>query len=930
MDSKDNSIDRKELGRLSHEKGYNFEDQVAELYRLQHYKVEHGRIFSGRQVDIFLERKLADLTIYRAIECKSGPVKAEDIDSFVAKLTLVKKEYPSALGTIVSGSTFTDAVTTHAHAVGIQLTLIRDLSAQLFDGQAYVRNLQREIASNERYNAELYIEPYVSQEVDAQPELAFEVIKEWLRDENLRQLTLLGDVGTGKSFLSKMVADRLADAFLKRPLDNPMPVLVDLRNADRQLSLEGLIITHFAKAGISDISFDVFQYALSRGSIVLILDGFDEMAARVTPQVTTRNFNELIRSIKGKAKVILTCRTHYFKSRTEEEEIILGQANNYESDTVKELYWDLISRKGYKIVYLHPFNEQQIESYVAKALPKTSRKALSKIHETYNLLELSHRPMLLNMIVQAIDKIGNEDINQATLYKLFTDVWIERDKWRDVISPGNKLSFLMELAKKLWQEDKSSTHYSDLSNYIKNELSGLATNDQEKLEIDNEIRTASFLTRDKEGNYGFAHKSYQEFFFARYLAKHFQSGNFECLYTKRLTPEIVNFLCCLFKVSTIETSLEEILLSDYKPYVSENALVLLYGVRKYLLLRSGVSGNLSIKMPEGINLEGAQFEQVVFEGIQIERANLRKTNFKEGILINANLSNSDLTGCNFAKASLKNANFLNADLTEGFFSEANLEKANLTNSKLVNTDFSNAFLNISNVQGLNPQNTIFSRAHLSNELVIFLNSINSVSSVKDGRQIQISEREQLWEKLNNLKPKVHKKYRKYCSEYGIDFEDIFSDLLTKIFNDGRRINEYNLLDEGVLTLYINQNFNNRVKDKIKANNRLLPIELLSEELEDGIVTYEQISLIDEMGIYQVNPENQYDISEHRILIKEIIKFIRDTMKPEYFAIFNLYFVEEYKVADISNRLGTTPEKIYAAIRYLRRTIRSNFSNQTNF
>lgn len=929
MAAKETSVDRKELGKLSHEKGYNFEDQVAELYSLQHYKVEHGRIFSGRQVDIFLERKLADLNIYRAIECKSGPVKAEDIDSFCAKLALVKKDYPAALGTIVSGSTFTDAVTSHAHAVGIQLTLFRDLAAQLFDGHAYVRNLQRELSSNDRYNKNLYIEPFVSQELDSKPELAFEVIEEWLQDANLRQLTLLGDVGTGKSFLSKMLASNLAEEFLKYPLDKPVPVLVDLRNADRQLSLEGLIITHFAKSGISDISFDIFQFALSKGRIVLILDGFDEMAARVTPQITTRNFNELIKSIKGNAKVILTCRTHYFKSRTEEEEVILGQSNKYESDSVKELYWDLISRKGYKIVYLHPFNEKQIENYVAKALPKTTRQALSKIYQTYNLLELSQRPMLLNMIVQAIDKIGDEDINQATLYQVFTDVWINRDKWRDVISPENKLRFLTELAQKLWQEGASSIHYSSLSDYIKNELSVLTNNEQEKLEIDNEIRTASFLTRDKDGNYGFAHKSYQEYFFARYLVKHFQDGNVGCLHTKKLTPEVISFLCCLFEPSTIEASLEEILLNEYKPYISENALILLYGIRKYQSLKTGITGKLTIKMPEGINLEEAQLEQVVLEGIQLVRASLKSANFKEAVLVDADLNHSSLHSSNFAKAILKNINLRNTDLTGCSFSEANLEKASLSNSKINNSNFSNAFLNIIDFEGITPENTNFTNAHLSIELANFLDALQSDRNDQTYGKNQLLIEKQLWDKIIKLRPTLIKICRRYGLGIEIDIEDILSDVVTKIFSNNRNINSLNKLDNFSLLNKLNTYLRTAFRDHIKSSSQLLPLELMDDEKTDDeyqIVTYDQISILDEIAKNPASPEYQYELQEKRALINEIENFIKETMKSEYYIIFNLYFIEEYKVGEISKQLKLPPENIYTIIQRLRQAVRSNFSN----
>jgi hypothetical protein len=143
--------DRSEKGRISYAKGYSFEEEVAELYRLLGYDVEHGRIFSGRQVDIFLAGRFGDLILHRAIECKAGAVRADDMDSFIAKLRLVRREFPSSQGTMVSPVSFTDAITTQAAQEGIQLTFLRDLMAQLFDGHGYAKAIIRECESSERY-----------------------------------------------------------------------------------------------------------------------------------------------------------------------------------------------------------------------------------------------------------------------------------------------------------------------------------------------------------------------------------------------------------------------------------------------------------------------------------------------------------------------------------------------------------------------------------------------------------------------------------------------------------------------------------------------------------------------------------------------------------------------------------------------------------
>jgi hypothetical protein len=212
-------------GGMNYAKGYSFEDRVAEVYRLLGYSVEHGRLFSGRQVDLFLDGTFGDVRLLRAIECKVGDVTVDDSDKFLLKLPLVRREYPIALGTIVGGRSFTDAVTTHAASAGVQLTYYQDLYTQLIEGTGYARNFLEDSSRNERYRPNLFIEPLFGFEPTGNSLPAFEVVERWLSDVSWNQFTLLGDVGTGKSFLARMVTQRLAIAFLADPSRSPLPLL---------------------------------------------------------------------------------------------------------------------------------------------------------------------------------------------------------------------------------------------------------------------------------------------------------------------------------------------------------------------------------------------------------------------------------------------------------------------------------------------------------------------------------------------------------------------------------------------------------------------------------------------------------------------------------------------------------------------------------
>ena len=771
---------RSERGLKSQETGQTFEKQVAELFRLLHYEVEPDRLFSGRQVDLFLTGRFGDLTLHRAIECKAGPVSADHIDSFLAKLRLVQKEYPSALGTIVSGASFTSAVKSQAHCEGVQLTLIRDLAASLFDGHAYVARLIRDCESHERYPLEQYVETFIGYDISGESHPSATLLNDWLADGEWNQLTLLGDVGTGKSFLSRILAHRLARAFLAKPQESPVPVLIDLREADRQFSLEGLVLTHLARCGLQRISFEAFQQALAQGNLVLILDGFDEMAARVTPNVTNRNFQELSRCIKGRAKVLLTCRTHYFKSRTEAEEVILGSRHDYGSETARDLYWELISRKGYRIAYLRPFEISQIEEYVHKAKPQAAKQALEKIRRTYNLIELSQRPMLLEMIVKSIDRLSAKEINPATLYSVYTDAWVHRDQWRDVLSADAKTSLLMALARSLWTEDKLKLHYNVLLEYVKIELANKIQNPHDLIEIDTEVRTATFLTRDQAGNYGFAHKSYMEFFLAKYIAAELDNGRTDCLRTRRCSPETVDFIGNLCDRDRCEQLLVSLLITEYKPLVSENALAILYGLRKarsvaVLEAMPDSAQFPRIDLPPGIRLSGAQLEEITLENADMTHADLSNANLGQAILCHANLSHATIHSALLTKADLRHVDLTHSSITDTTLMGANLEHANLSDSTVSRVDLTDTLLlncthhrcklsDLNLTRAILPE-TLFSLRH-------------QTSSFLRGKERETLDSATPWLHLYAcLRPLA----RRVQDVYNIDANDLIQDTLIQLF-----------------------------------------------------------------------------------------------------------------------------------------------------
>ena len=666
-----------------------FFDQAEALYRMMHYDVQRDREFGGRRVPLFLTGALGDATLHRVVDCLPLTATIGDLDRFVATLRQVRREVPAAMGTLVLGASLPPALASYAVAEGITLTTLEQLDAQLFDGRSYALQLRNKLQHDDHYRPAVYIEPLVTVGEGTERHPARELLEEWLGNPEWKQLTLLGDVGTGKTFLTHIFAQRLANAYLEAPLKHPLPLLVDLRHADREFSLEGLLATHFQHHGLPRMTFALFEHALAAGRIVLVLDGFDEMSTRVTPQVTARNFHELMKSVRGRAKVLLTCRTHYFLDRQNEQEVILGGPRGSSGDAAQLLYFDLISRAGFDVAYLCPFETSQIEDYVRQVRPRDSDAALSRIRKIYDLMELSRRPMLLEMIVRSLDRLEGDSINAAELYRVFTNVWIQRDERRDgPLSPERKHRLVTSLAFRLWTSGTDKMHHRELANHLAEQIGGADA--RTILEVDSEMRTASFLVRNPEGEYRFAHKSYAEFFVACHIAALLEQGDVRCLHVPpRIAKEHLAFVVDLVVApEPVEQLLAGQLTETYVPNRSENALLCLAALRR----ARAQSPRALVELPASMRLEGAQLAGVRLSNLAMRSAVLTGARLSVSDLRHCDLSASDLRGADCSNALMSGAILDQALCVDANFTEADLQGVSVLDTDMTRADLSNAIL----------------------------------------------------------------------------------------------------------------------------------------------------------------------------------------------------------------------------------------------
>jgi HEAT repeat protein/energy-coupling factor transporter ATP-binding protein EcfA2 len=503
--------------------GKGFERQVASLFRLLGFSVEIDVLIGGRQVDLRIDSRSGPLSRTYIVECKnqSNPVTTAQYDSFRGRLMAAKSAIsPKVRGIIVASVGFVKEIKAQSAHDDIELFTISELETSLIDFRPYVQTLIQRLENDT--TLEYFVEPNLKREHLVLPQAAYAVLNEWLSDPSANHMTILGDYGVGKTTLLKHLALTMAKKYQQEVLEEGargrVPLLVDLRDYTHAISLKQIILDLLDSHSIRPPSYGAFEYVSSDGQLLLMLDGFDEMASRGNYETTLRNFRELNRSAVGRAKIILSCRTHYFTTQ-EEVRKFHGQplVDVYLPKAYTDLYREIATRPNFLIVYLMEFEPDQVQRYLRRRCGERWGAVQAFIDSTYNLTELSRKPVLLDMIVATEGRVSSDDsvVTPGILYQVYTDIWLSKNDWSALLNVSTKLELLERFAYLAASNPNLQLHYKAFPELIKSWKDDISELDA--IDIDRELRTASFLVRDQAGNYKFSHKSFLEFFLARYL-----------------------------------------------------------------------------------------------------------------------------------------------------------------------------------------------------------------------------------------------------------------------------------------------------------------------------------------------------------------------------------------------------------------------------
>ena len=384
----------------------------------------------------------------------------------------------------------------------------------------------------------------LAQEVTALPALL-----EWAldtADTSPRLCALLGDSGTGKTTHGQQFT-RVLNGKVTHPLwptaapgTLPQALFIDLAELAgvgnlAELSLEEMLVLVLKKRdgvqiqSVADVAHFVAQ--ARAGTLVMVFDGIDELMHHNPTQVLQSVFNQFLRVVvplgasagAGAAatsttqrppKVVISCRSHYFRDIEQQHAFFSARKRSH------------VQEQDYLCLTLLPWGEGQIESYLEKRVGAAQAADLmAVVRSTYNLGELASRPVLLAMMAENLQALlrqhtASSPIVASTLYNQTVAGWIERDHGKHRLSAAHKPVLMGALAAALWSEGSELWSADQLDAWLARSMAQLfpAQFDARELAaLQEDLRTATFIVRPHAREFNFAHKSYGEYFLARFI-----------------------------------------------------------------------------------------------------------------------------------------------------------------------------------------------------------------------------------------------------------------------------------------------------------------------------------------------------------------------------------------------------------------------------
>ena len=540
---------------------------------------------------------------------------------------------------------------------------------------------------------------------------ALNYIKSWVYESEVPFFVLLGDYGTGKTLTCRMLARAINEFHDREPDNYPLCIYIDLRMVATRVGTGNKIprITDVLQDFIENKRDPLDRSQLTPEDIIrrvrgnramVIFDGLDEKTVHFSPDETIRFVAEIlkVREVQDKkgqdkqGKVLFSCRTHYFKDVIEQNSLLLGRDREEEREAADYLSCTLLK-----------FDESQIKDYLKKRL-KCSNKNIDRIfrlfEQVHNLKDLAMRPYALSLIttefIPDLEQFAHKGkiINTARLYGITIEKWLRRDEGKHEFIAPHKKRIMKFLAAEIHNRSGESMKTDELDEWLDEWLaahpaiSDAYRGQTPRETLKKDLRTATFIIREEDDSFSFAHPSLQEYFLAGFIVDALSAKKLgpQELAMKRPSNETLDFVADMLTLDERNTghvikTLTTILKTTYHKGVSELAFALWQRLHERNMMQPSPEtvhlecADLTGWNIKGLNLENAFFDNAVLRGVRFEDTSLVNASFINSCLINAEFISCTMRGANFSKANAAGSSWRKDHMEHSIWRTARLRLA---------------------------------------------------------------------------------------------------------------------------------------------------------------------------------------------------------------------------------------------------------------
>ncbi len=709
---------------------------IRTLFELNNYAVEGPVHINGAEVDLVATAMSGIFSPPIYIEATVQYVNNDKYGKDLTKFAMLRNTQSDAQCLIVSSTGFTPEVRERAKATRINTLTYLELFKEFEKFEPYINSILGATSLNEALSSldSVYEEPLFDDSLGT--DYATSYLTQWRdsADSSRRWLIVTGQYGTGKTALTRVLQYRWVSEYRMNP-SLPIPFRIELRDFSKQFDERALIHQFLDKNDLNHIPINFVMSLIKSGRIVLLLDGYDEMAQYMHARERRSCLEALAAlSVQG-AKGVLTSRPNYF-SETEELQVFevlyksvsagrhhigqdAAQAMEKEREIDALLQSQFLSRFERSLRDLTP---EQTKSLVQRILREDEigksivLDLLDKIYrqgaETAGA-SLSGKPVIVNYLMEIVESLKTPDsvakqsqYSEWDIYKMIVDKLMWRDFNRaPEVTPEERRRFLHALSLLLSNKNTPVVDETGMKDLIAKVFSKEYRKQpgdlrQSWLEMRfADMRSSATLTRSSElvnSGWRFSHNSLREFLLTEHLIETFDS-NREMKYYVPITDPMRFFVGSFGKERLIQ--MHQKLVDRWNERTEESGIgvmfSLLWSAFKGAFAEENRRGSevLLALSRGGKDLSGVNYEQLQFSS---DAEPLESTGL--------NFADSSFSRVDWTSARIASAHFDNCLIENSSFSNATLGDSSFNGSVLIDVDFCGTELSGASFKGIPEKN----------------------------------------------------------------------------------------------------------------------------------------------------------------------------------------------------------------------------------